>query len=368
MLKIKTGSFLLLILLFLLNACTSVTLPVGAGSVLSSPYPTFNPATVTPLPIGTNRPPQVLATLHPDFTDSPTAALDPTASPTVFLDPTATSTAALDPTASPGVASSPSATLAPTVRPTATPNPTATLLPLSGPTFTPNVPLVRQGPGMVVCPILLYHRIETTKTKDPYFIAPDDFRAQMQALKDWGYTPISATQLVQAINYGADLPVRPIVITFDDGDESVYTNAFPIMRELGFTGVNYIIVTYIGTDGYMTVDQLKELAAAGWETGSHSMTHADLTKSDRIEWEMVESRYMLGRLLKVPVNTFAYPYGRANPDMYSVLTKNYQAGMGLGVSVTQRGRDLWYLWRRPVELGVTLQTFASYLPWSTPLP
>ena len=244
--------------------------------------------------------------------------------------------------------------------PTSTSIPTATLTPASSPI------LVKQGPGTVVCPILLYHRIDTPKVKDPYFITPEDFRDQMQALKDWGYTTISATQLVQAINFGARLPVRPIVITFDDGDETVYTRAFPIMREFGFTGVNYIIVNYIDAAGYMTVDQLKELAAAGWETGSHSMTHADLTKSDKIEWEMVESRYMLGKLLKVPVNTFAYPYGKASPVMYNVLTKNYQAGMGLGVSVTQRGRDLWYLWRRPVELGTNLETFASYLPWHTP--
>ena len=266
----------------------------------------------------------------------------------------------------------PTPTLTPTSQPSLTDtavSPTATSTPLHvKPTHTPAPLLIGQGPSLVVCPILLYHHVEIPQTSDPYFIAPDDFRAQMQALKDWGYTTISATQLVQAINYGADLPARPIVISFDDGDESVYTTAFPIMREFGFSGVNYIVVNFIGTQGYMSVDQLLELASAGWETGSHSMSHTDLTKSDNIEWEMVESRYQLGRLLHVPINTFAYPYGRARLDMYDVLMKNYQAGMGLGISNNQRGRDLWYLWRRPVELGVTLQTFASYLPWNTPLP
>ena len=269
-------------------------------------------------------------------------------------------------------ASTAAATAAPSSPPTSTEtpvDPTATARPVRvKPTHTPGPQLVWQGPGLVVCPILLYHRIETPHTSDPYFIAPDDFRAQMQALKEWGYTSISATQLVQAINYGADLPARPIVITFDDGDESVYTAAFPIMREFGFTGVNYIIANFVDAQGYMSADQLKELAVAGWETGSHSMTHPDLTKSDKIEWEMVQSRYLLGRLLHVPINTFAYPYGKANINMYDVLMKNYQAGMGLGVSYNQRGRDLWYLWRRPVELGVSLQTFASYLPWNTPPP
>ena len=189
----------------------------------------------------------------------------------------------------------------------------------------------------------------------------------MQALKSWGYTSITATLLVKAITKGAKLPIRPIVISFDDGSASVYSQAFPIMQEFGFTGVNYIIANYVGTVGYMNVEQLQELAAAGWETGSHSMTHADLTKSIRAEWEMENSRIVLEKMLGVPIETFAYPFGKANSDLYDLLVNNYIAGMGLGVSVNQRRSDLYYLWRRPVELGASLETFGSYLPWNTPM-
>jgi peptidoglycan/xylan/chitin deacetylase (PgdA/CDA1 family) len=255
----------------------------------------------------------------------------------------------------------------PTGLPDGTPTPSLQHTP-EIPTPLPPTPwFVKQGPAKVLCPILLYHRIGTLKDNDPYIVSPQNFLAQMQALKSWGYNSISASELVNAINYGAELPGRPVVITFDDGDETVYSEAFPIMEELGFKGVNYIVVNYIGGAGYMNVEQLKELAAAGWETGSHSMTHTDLTISDKVEWEMVYSRYMLGKLLKVPVNTFAYPYGKANPDMYSVLKKNYQAGMGLGVSTTQRGVDLYYLWRRPILPGWDVETFGSYLPWHSPV-
>jgi hypothetical protein len=92
----------------------------------------------------------------------------------------------------------------------------------------------------------------------------------------------------------------------------------------------------------------------------------DLTKSDKAEWEMKESRRVLENLLSVPVETFAYPYGKANTDMYDLLMNNYKAGMGLGVSVTQRQVDLYYLWRRPVQLGWSVQTFGSFLPWNSP--
>jgi peptidoglycan/xylan/chitin deacetylase (PgdA/CDA1 family) len=232
--------------------------------------------------------------------------------------------------------------------------------------ITPTPALVMQGPGKIICPILLYHHVAKSDTNSPYYVPPEEFRAQMQALKDWGYTPIPVTLLVKAINFGADLPARPVVISFDDGDASVYSAAFPIMKEFGFTGTNYIVVNYVNQEGFMSVDQLKELAAAGWETGSHSMTHADLTQSKRVEWEVVQSRHSLEKLLGVPVETFAYPYGLKNAFTLDLVKDNYRAGMGLGAILGQEPGNLFYLWRRPVKPGWDLQTFGSFLPWNTP--
>lgn len=243
---------------------------------------------------------------------------------------------------------------------TATPAPSATPQPI------PTSALVRQGPGKITCPILLYHHIASPKNKSPYYVTPQEFREQMQALKDWGYTPIPATLLVKAINFGADLPERPVVITFDDGDVSVYTQAFPIMREFGFIGVNYLVANYVGADGYLSVDQLKELSAAGWEVGSHSMTHNDLTLSQRAEWEIAQSRHSLEKLLGVPVETFAYPYGKKDALDVKFVRENYRAGMGLGSMLDQTPNNLFYLWRRPVMLGWDVKTFGSFLPWNSP--
>ena len=261
--------------------------------------------------------------------------------------------------------------------------PVPAIIPTSVPTFTaapavltplpvkpvkdiPALQMVRQGPDKVICPILLYHRIATPSKADPYYVTPDEFRAQMQALKDWGYTTISIARLVNVIRSGGKLPARPIVISFDDGDITVYTQAFPIMREFGFKAVNYVVADYVGTPGYMNADQLKELSAAGWDTGSHSLMHSDLTTSKQLDWEVVFSRQKLEKLLGVTVDTFAYPFGKTNDDIKSFVAKHYTAAMGLGVYTTQRRSDLYFLWRRPVELGCNIKTFASYLPWNTP--
>jgi len=255
----------------------------------------------------------------------------------------------------------------PTSLPTLTTAPTVlTPLPVKPVNDVPALQMVRQGPDKVICPILLYHRIATPSKADPYYVTPTEFRAQMQALKDWGYTTISIARLVNVIRFGGKLPARPIVISFDDGDITVYTQAYPIMQAFGFKAVNYVVADYVNTPGYMNADQLKELSAAGWDTGSHSLMHQDLTTTKQLDWEVVFSREKLEKLLDVTVDTFAYPFGKTNDDIKGLVAKHYTAAMGLGVYVTQRRSDLYFLWRRPVGLGCDVKTFASYLPWNTP--
>jgi len=110
-----------------------------------------------------------------------------------------------------------------------------------------------------------------------------------------------------------------ITITFDDGLLNTYEVAFPIMEKYGFRGVVYIptgILTgqlkTVRTDDrpYMTLEQIEELCRAGWEVGSHSVTHRNFRDLDdnEVERELSESkRFLLSK--GFPVVSFAYPYG-----------------------------------------------------------
>jgi peptidoglycan/xylan/chitin deacetylase (PgdA/CDA1 family) len=252
----------------------------------------------------------------------------------------------------------PTATETPTPLP---PSPTPTV------TFTPTPVLLRQGPGTVKCPILLYHRIAVPAIPNEYYVSPDNFRAQMQALKDWGYTPITTSLLVRAIKEGVPLPLRPVIISFDDGDISVYTDAFPVMREFGFVGVIYLVANRLNVDGYMRPEQIQALAQAGWEVGSHSMTHANLTASDTLTaMEIIDSRALLEASLGLPVATFAYPFGAQNEAIMGMVSRYYSAAVGLGSTVNQSNTNLYYLWRRPVKYEWDVATFGSFLPWNSP--
>jgi peptidoglycan/xylan/chitin deacetylase (PgdA/CDA1 family) len=262
----------------------------------------------------------------------------------------------------------PEETLIPTLTqtPTALATASPTLLP---PTVTPTATWVFQTAGDITCPILLYHQIEDINPPSQYYMSPVDFKAQMEALRALNYTPIPLSLLVKGITSGANLPPRPIVITFDDGDENVYTNAFPVMREMGFPGVLYIISSAVGSKAHLTSAEILEMVSAGWEVGDHSMTHLNLTSDHGQVWtEASQSRQKLKADLGIPIDTFAYPYGAADTFVMTKVSQyGYQAAVGLGSSSLQGAGNLFYLSRIEVKYGTTLDQFTALLPWPDPV-
>jgi peptidoglycan/xylan/chitin deacetylase (PgdA/CDA1 family) len=252
-----------------------------------------------------------------------------------------------------------------TVTNTATITPTFTASPIPTPTW------VVQGPGDVVVPILLYHWISVSPSDgpnytSPYYVRPEMFEAQMKLLHDWGYTTITIDMLLKAIGEGVELPPRPMLITFDDGHLDNYTAAFPIMQKYGFTGILYLAANYIGVENYLSVDQIKEMAAAGWEVGSHSISHADLTvlEPQRQRAEIVDSKAFLERTLDVPVRTIAYPFGLSNSSVIDYARfAGYVAGMSLGYTYDQGFGNLLTLQRRDIKGTYDIKQFAGFLPW-----
>lgn len=253
-------------------------------------------------------------------------------------------------------------TYSPTIPPSETPVPAPTL----PSTLTPEPPWIVQGPVNVIVPILLYHHIGFSLQGDTtYYITPEAFDREMNLLYQWGYKTISVELLVKAISQGAALPPKPILLTFDDGSETVYEHALPIMERYNFKGVSYIVYNYVGTRNYMNVDQIRAVYAAGWEVGSHSLSHKDLTLNpSRQSDEIVESRRRLEALLGIPILSFAYPFGAYDSDsLHFVHQAGYIAAMGLGNETLQSNKNLFYLYRQAIKGTDDLQAFGWYLPW-----
>ena len=251
---------------------------------------------------------------------------------------------------------------------TFTPQPTEAALPTltSTPTVADYSQWTLQGPNEVNVPILLYHHIGISPSNSPYYVSPYAFEQQMYLLHEWGYQTISVEMMISVIREGGLLPQRPVIITFDDGSESVYSTALPIMQKYDFTGTAYIVHNYIGlTNDFMDVDQIRQLYAEGWEIGSHSISHVDLTeRTDRQQDEIVDSRIKLQQRLGIPILTFAYPFGAYNEDSVRFAHfAGYIGAVGLGPSTLQGNKNLYYLYRKDITAAYDIYTFASLLPW-----
>ena len=285
---------------------------------------------------------------------SPASSKTPTFKPTLTPFQPITNTPSSSPTLSPEPGQEPTLTVTPRPKPAKKTKPTS----------EPTSEWAFHDAGEVTAPILLYHHVSPGDPPNIYSVSADTFSEQMDYLKSEGYTAIPISLLVKAIREGSDLPERPVVITFDDGNVDIYENAFPIMQKYGFSGTLYLVMNYLDHDTFLSSDQAAEMAQAGWEIGSHSMSHPDVTgMQSAITYQVVNSKKELVEAIGAPVNTFAYPYGQINADILSEVMQEYTAAVGLGDAYTHSMATIYYLDRIEVRSDTDLTTFANSLPW-----
>jgi peptidoglycan/xylan/chitin deacetylase (PgdA/CDA1 family) len=243
-------------------------------------------------------------------------------------------------------------------------NPLPLLTPTTILTPEPTQSGVWTGSGEVTAPILLYHHVSDQKRFARYSVSVAQFRLQMDLLKKLGYQTISISEMVNAVNDGAYLPEKPVIITFDDGPEDVYATAYPIMKAYGFFGTIFIVGDYLDAAGFLSVNEIKELHKAGWEVGSHSMSHANLYQAPSLSEEILKSRKYLSERTGLAISSFAYPFGVYNEFLAKkVVSYGYQAAVGLGWTNTHNPESLYYLSRIEVKRSLPLYSFNSKLPW-----
>lgn len=167
--------------------------------------------------------------------------------------------------------------------------------------------------------ILLYHDFSKADSSNPMKINIEKFRQQMQALKDNEIPVISMTDFLKWKRGAANIPDYCAMISIDDGWREVYTMAFPILKEHGFPFTLFLYTKYLNVGGRsLSIDQVKEMMAAGAEVGSHSVSHLDMTNRHRMSdegyedfltRELKESRDVLREKLGTVTDTFSYPFG-----------------------------------------------------------
>jgi peptidoglycan/xylan/chitin deacetylase (PgdA/CDA1 family) len=175
-------------------------------------------------------------------------------------------------------------------------------------------------------PILLYHKIDNPARDSLLrgaFTPPARFARQMAYLKKQGYVFYTASELVEHLRERGAFPSNAITLTFDDGWKDNYTNAFPVLRQLGIKATIFLVPSCIGqvssrvqgegegARAHLSRDEILEMSEHGIEFGSHSMNHKllDRVSPQEVKQEVREAKRELEEMLQKPCKVFAYPAG-----------------------------------------------------------
>jgi peptidoglycan/xylan/chitin deacetylase (PgdA/CDA1 family) len=172
----------------------------------------------------------------------------------------------------------------------------------------------------------MYHVIAAPPPSAPYpglYVPPAEFAEQMQALQQAGWHAVTMDQLAAYWRRGVPLgPGRPVVLSFDNGYNSQFTQALPVLRRLGWVGVENIQLSGLPpSQGGLGEDQVRGLLAAGWELDTQGISHADLITLDaeELHYQVAVARQLLQRRYHVAVNWFCYPSGHYDASVIAAV-------------------------------------------------
>jgi peptidoglycan/xylan/chitin deacetylase (PgdA/CDA1 family) len=232
-----------------------------------------------------------------------------------------------------------------------------------------DVQVVPLGRPVLRVPILMYHYIRVNPNPRDTLgfnlsVTPDEFRRQMDLLSERRYNPIDFDDLRGYWNGQQALPARPVILTFDDGYIDFYTTAYPILRQHGFKAVTYVVPGFLNGPNYMSTAQVQDLDTHGIQVGSHTVSHADLTKVSpaQLNHQLVESRRALEQMVGHPVLDFCYPAGMYNAaTAAAVQAAGYQTATTTQPGLTHSMGDRFVWTRQRVGGGQPLERFVTDL-------
>jgi len=186
-------------------------------------------------------------------------------------------------------------------------------------------------------PVLCYHHIRNfsasqSESMKSYSVTPLAFAAQMKILHDSGYQTILPSQLNDYLLHDAELPAKPVMITFDDTQESQYTYGAAEMNKYGYKGVYFIMTISINRPRYMSKEQIKNLSDSGHVIAGHTWDHHMVTKYEGDDWDiqLVKPQQQLEAITGKKVTYFAYPFGLWNEAAIpEIKNRGYQLAFTL---------------------------------------
>ena len=193
-------------------------------------------------------------------------------------------------------------------------------------------------------PIVMYHHVGPLPPNPDLYrrdltVSPDLFDRTLARLEEQGVETVTMADLFEHFAGGNALPKRSVVLTFDDGYDDNYEHAFRLLEQRGMVGTFFITTDFVGRPGYLTWDQVVEMAEAGMEIAAHSSNHADFTRigPNELRRQLVEPKAILEHHIGQRVRFMAYPAGKYNA---AVMAATRAAGYQAAVTVQHGTRHL----------------------------
>ncbi len=225
-----------------------------------------------------------------------------------------------------------------------------------------DIPPLAQSAGSVRLPTLMYHHIATTDSTNKFvqglFVSPEMFEEQIAYLTKKNYKSINVEEFNTVFSSGKNPKQKSVMITFDDSTLSHYTQAYPILKKYGHTGVFFVI----SNRSQISHTQLKEMSDNGMDIQSHSRTHPMFRKTDSesLVSEIAGSKADLERITGKKVTSIAYPGCEADQRGFEIVrSSGYKTGFSCGRYIDYRENNRYYLSR--VHVFNDMESFVKML-------
>ena len=213
--------------------------------------------------------------------------------------------------------------------------------------------------------ILTYHALSLDRTTNKYTVMRENFGEHMRFLSQSGYTSLLVDDYFQfLVDPLSVLPRRGVVVTFDDGDESNYTVALPILKQYGLKATFFVTSRWIGLPGYLTPGQLCALKAEGMSIQSHARTHTFLDKMSpaSLYEELRGSKDDIESFLGDKISFVSVPGGRYNRDVVrTAVRSDYSALFCSTPCYRKRFGEFYVIGRCMVKDRHGAESFSQFL-------
>ena len=176
----------------------------------------------------------------------------------------------------------------------------------------------------------MYHSIMDNHDKS---VSINSFELQMKLMRKMGYQTINFSDL------NKNITKKKFIITFDDGYENLITNVFPILKKLEFSATCFVVTNMLNKYNVwdenrsdykkmklMNIDQIYEWVSNGFEIGSHTKDHLNLTSLDinKKKEQIIDSKNFINQSLGIKITSFAYPFGSFDDETIKIVQENYK--------------------------------------------